>query len=572
MLTGWKKAFAEDGFRWTSEQSFADLISINNIPELKRFLDSVHIKLCLIKPYFETADYPLVEARELMPSFDYDAWEYKDLPGFALVAFARPLAYFSEIFQYDILHPVEDASLGTGATCPLEGHVIERNLGTIIARLPKIVQDEFRQRFARLNTSMLEHYPLLLPYLLKMDRAQVMSFDATNHFHLAGINASFPSDIDGELKRYGMRIGKFSSGDNESYERNRLFVYQHLMELYGFPVVSERRTSSALFARKLHKMGEHFLLRVLGQSDRVITTYTHLGGNSPFPQLEKITLCRVDEDQEDALKAIEEGGYFIDKSRRVIILRVIYRQHSYNTENMRQDRALSIASQEVIHPLTGKSTSDINILKDSTNMFLRFNDVVRGEYTGKTFYKRTELIENTDSDENRLKVLYSWLAKHQRRIIAYSDEFFAKLSKVLYDYLLAPDSDERFEHFKELHQDLLSRFSYIQQARKVRMFEELALRNVRGTRISYHRMMVECVALLQELRFELANYFAPLVDTIIAHCEKILNDRYLIKNYMETSEDELSKSGQVIRKKYGQLVLLRDEFRAIRKSRRAGAA
>ena len=570
MLTGWKSAFFHDPFPWKDENSFSDIVAIKDLTALKLFLDSVHIKFCLIKPYFENGEaYPLVEARELLPSFDHDAWEYTSLPGFAMVAFARPLSYFSEIFQYDILYPVQDSVLAEGAACPLESHVISTNVNTIAARLPKILQDEFRQRFRRRDASVLDYYPLLLPYLLRMDRAHVMAFDMTNHFHLAGINASFPCDVDGELKRYGMRIGKFSSGDNDSYERNRMFVYQYLMELYGFPVVSERRTASALFARKLHRMGERFVLRVLGQSDRTITTYTHLGGNSPFLLIEKIALCRVDEDLEDAIEAIDAGGFFVDRVRRVVIIRLTYQQHSFNPQNLRQDRALSVAKQEVIHPLSGAVLDDVNIVKDSTNMFLRFNDIVRGEYKGKTVYKRVEVVENTDTDDNRLKFLYSWLSKHQRRITGYSDEFFAKLSTVLLEYLLSPERDERFEPIKELHQEVLARFHYIQQARKIRLLEELRHRQVRGVRITYLHMLEESVALLQELRFEIVNYFAQLVDTTIVHCEAMLNDRYLVKTYIACPEEKLSKTGLAIRKKYGQLVQLLDEFKAIRKTRQA---
>jgi hypothetical protein len=570
MLTGWKNAFSRDAFGWKDENSFSDIIAINTLPRLKAFLDSVHIKFCLLKPYFETGDYPLIDARELLPSFDYDCWEYKELPGFALVAFARPLSYFSEIFQYDVLHPMEDAALVGGSFCPLEGHVFSRNVNTIASRLARIFQDDFRARFGMLDTTVLDNYPRLLPYLLKMDRAQVMSFDATGNFYLAGVNASFPSDIDGELKRYGMRIGKFRPGDNESYERNRMFVYQHLMELYGFPVVSERRTASALFARKLHKMDEHFLLRVLGQSDRIITTYTHEGNNSHFPLVEKTALCRVDEDLEDAFRAIDAGGFFVDRLRRVVIIRVTYRQHAFNARNLRRERALSVVKQEIVHPLTGETLDDVNIVKDSSNMFLRFNDIVRGEYTGKTVYKRTEIVENTDSDENRLKFLYSWLSKHQSRITGYSDEFFAKLFTVLSDYLFAPEHEERFEHLKELRREVIARLNYIQQARKVRLLEDLCRRRLRGVRIGYRRMMTESVALLQELRFEIVDYFEPLVESVIMNCEAVLNSRYLRKTYVEIPEERLSAAGLSIRKKYGQLVQLLDEFKAVRKMRRAG--
>ena len=567
MLSGWKSAFSKDSLEWKGEQSFADLVLIRTLPELKVFLDSVHIKLCLIKPYFETGDYPLVEPGELLPSFDCDSWEYAELPGFAIVAFARRLSYFAEIFQFDILHPLMEAvNFAEGAYCPLEGQIVAHNVQTIASRLPKVMQDDFRARFGRFETSALDYYPRLLPYILKTDRAHVMALDATEHFYLAGLNAAFPSDLDGELKRYGMRIGKFIPGNDDSYERNRMFVYQHLMELYGFPVVSERRTSSALFARKLHKMGESFLIRVLGQSDRTLTTYTHLGDAKQFPLVEKIALCRVDEDLKDVLRAVEAGDFFLDKARRVVILRVTYRQHIFNPQNPRQERALSVVKQEIIHPLSGAILGPVNIIKDSGNMFLRLSDIVHGEYTGRTVYNRAEIVENTDSDENRLKVLYAWLSKHQGRLVSYSEEFFDGLCKLLSDYLFAPENDKRFEALQDLRREVLNRLSYIRQARKIRVLEDLRQRRLQGRRINYRRMMTECVALLQELRFESVHYFEPLIETIIVHVEAVLNNRYL-KVYLEPPEDRLSEAGVVIRKKYGQLVLLLDEFKAMRQAR-----
>lgn len=120
-----------------------------------------------------------------------------------------------------------------------------------------------------------------------MDRAHVIAKNTQGKFYFAGIYASFPSDLDTELKRFGLKIGKFQPGDNRLYEINRLFVYQFLMELYGFPIASERRTSSALFARKLFKMGEDFLIRVLGQSDRTITSLYRSTDSRMYPKVEK---------------------------------------------------------------------------------------------------------------------------------------------------------------------------------------------------------------------------------------------------------------------------------------------
>lgn len=566
----WQDVFSKDGHPWRDACTLSDPLAVRDLAALKRFLDAVHIRHCLVRPYQELKGYPLVESRELLPSFDNDMFEHKELPGFAMVAFARQLDYFSEIFQFDKLHPVVMGD--GGSSCPLENQVMEQNIQTLSTRLPRVCQDAFRQDFRSTDTTLLDSYPSLLPYLLLMDRAQVFAWDADRLFHLAGVFASFPSDIDSELKRFGIRIGKFVYGDSQMYERNRMFVYQYLMELYGFPIVSERRTSSALFARKLHKMGERFLLRVMGQSDRTLTTYLSDGENRRYPQVEKIALVSVDEDQEEALGIIGRDGFFLDAARRVVILRVIYRQHRFDSSNVRQDRALSVAAQEVLHPLTGEALRGLNIIKDTSNMFLRLNDIVRGEYTGRIIYKRTEVVENTDTHEKRLKFLYSWLSKHQRRMISYSDDFFANVSKVLSGYLYDPKNGEIFDNMRELHQEVCTRFSYIQQARRVRILEDISHRGCKGERISYRQMTREALALLSELQFEIVNFFPALVDDIITCVETILHDRYLQRNYIEVPESGLTRAGQEIRKNYGRIVSLLDGFRAVRKSRLAGEA
>ena len=561
----WQEVFSKDGLPWQDAATLSEPVAVSDLDGLKRFLDAVHIRFCLVKPYQENKNYPLVEGRELLPSFDNDMFEYKDLPGFALVAFARQLDYFSEIFQFDKLHPV--ITEADGACCPLENQVIDLNIQTLASRLPRIHQDIFRQQFRYVDTVLLDNYPSLMPYLLNMDRAQVLAWDADKFFHLAGVFASFPSDIDSELKRFSIRIGKFVYGDSDMYERNRMFVYQYLMELYGFPIVSERRTSSALFARKLHKMGERFLLRVMGQTDRTLTTYISNGENRRYPMLEKIALVAVDEDQEEALDIIDKDGFFLDKAKRVVIIRITYRQHRFDSSNVRQDRALSVAGQEVLHPLTGEPLRGLNIIKDASNMFLRLNDIVRGEFTGRIVYKRTEVVENTDTDEKRLKFLYTWLSKHQRRMISYSDEFFANVSKVLSGYLFAPENSEVFDNMRDLYQEVCTRFSYIQQARRVRILEDICQRTFKGARITYRQMMREAVDLLNELKFEIVNFFPALVDDIIGCVEKILRDRYLQRNYLDVPESSLTKAGLEIRKNYGRLVSLQDGFKAVRKAR-----
>ena len=555
----WKDAFTQSEFFGKDGESFLDDLSITSLQQLKHFLDMVHIRQCLIRPFQELPDYPLLEPRELLPSFDPDPWEYEGVPGFSLAAFDRPLNSFQEIFQFDLLYP---AARNTKKDLRAAS-----NVQSMLARLPRRLQDSFRARLARMDISALNNYPAVLSYLLQMDRAHVLARNDEGSFHLAGIYASFPSDLDSEIKRFGLRLGKFAMGDSASYEQNRLFVYQYLMELYGFPIASERRTSSALFSRSLHKMGERFLVRVHGQSDRTLTTLFNYGETQPYPHLEKIALVQIDADQEEALKIIADNGYFLDAKRRVIILRVTYSQHRFDPNNVRQDRALSVKSQDVIHPLTGQILLNVNVVRDLTNLFLRLNDIVRGEYTGRIVFKRAETVENTDTDEKRLKFLYAWLSKHQRRIIGYSDEFYANVIKVLEGYLLSPDHYEVFEHMHDLYQEVLEKFSYIQQARKVRTLEDISSRSYKGERLTYRRMLSEAVSLLHDLKFEIVNYFGSLVSTVIALGESMLNDRYLIHNYIERPEEELTPGGLEVRKNYGRLVTLVDEFKAIRKLR-----
>ena len=331
MKLSWKKTFTRAGLRWNRQGMLRHMPSFHTLSDLKNFLDIIHIRYCLLKPYVTLDDYPLVDSRELLPSFEMDLWEYKNLPGFSMVVFGRALDYVNEIFQYDILHRPQPGKKGG------KSQEQTRNLQTVQNRLPRVLHDSLRSTFAENDISSMSSYSALLPYLVEMDRGQVIALNKPSRpedspeFYLAGVYASFPSDLDTEIKRYGLRINKFKVGDSLLYERNRYFVYQHLMELHGFPVaVSERRTSAALFARRLHNIGEKFIVRVLGQSDRTITTLWNDGENRRYPKVEKIALVQLDHDQTEILQELETSGYLFDPKNRVVIMRVKYRQHKFN--------------------------------------------------------------------------------------------------------------------------------------------------------------------------------------------------------------------------------------------------
>lgn len=570
MLAHWQDAFTQlPTLAWKDGACLEGPIQAHDLAALKEFLDWVHIKLCLIKPFLEQENYPVVEPRELLPSFEMDVYEHKRLPGFSMVALERPLDYFQEVFQFDILHsPMAFHRKGFSQVCPLEGPVQTENVQTVRERLPRKLQQEFRDRFGCRDICCLDFYPEILPFLVEMDRAQVLALDEHGEFHLCGVYASLPSDLDTELKRFGMKIGKFKPGDNARYERNRLFVYQFLMELYGFPIASERRTSAALFARRLFKMGEKFMVKVLGQSDRAISTLWSHPAHASYPRLEKTALVAVHEDQAETVALLRHGGYFLDDEKRVAIVRVIYEQHRFNSQNVREDRALSVTAQEVIHPVTGAVLRHLNLIKDASSMLLRLNDIVRGEYKGSVIYKRHEIVEGTDTHVKRLKFLSTWLSKHQRRIIGYSDEFYAQAVRILDSYLLDPAHYDDFKAAQDLHREIWSRFSYIQQARKVRILEDLGRRVYKGERVSYDVALKAMVEILSDLKFELVNYFDKFVESVLTIGERVLADAYLTRSYAGRPDDALTPYGQRVKKYYGRLVAVLDEFKAIRRMHR----
>ena len=569
MLTSWEKAFSKvPGLEWKGTRQLRRPPSLTCLENLKSFLDFMHIKFCLLKPFFEQSDYPLVIPRELLPSFEGDLFEHTNLPGFSLVALSRPIDPFQEIFQFDILHPCEEGGTNqNGPSCPLEQQVIYSNNETFSSRLPRAFQDEFKSSFSSRDITDLQAYPQILPFLLEMDRGHALAQNSQGEYYTSGVFASFPSDLDTELKRFGIRIGKFRAGDNARYERYRLFVYQFLMELYGFPIASERRTSAALFARRLFRMGEEFLVQVLGQSDRTITTLCSHPKARHYPRVEKIALVRVDQSQKEQINRLRKRGFLLEGDQPAVIIRVIYRQHKYDPTNVREDRAMSVHRQEVIHPLTGQVSLAVNIIKDTSLMTLKLNDIVRGEFLGRIKYKNNEIVENTESHEKRLKFLYAWLTKHQRRIIGYSDEFYANVTKVLDSYLLRSENYDEFYHLNDLYQEVWAVYSYIQQARKVKQLEDLKNRDYKGQRIDYLEMLVNVTDIMKDFKFEIVSYYDTLVERAVGISETILNDSYLIRRYIRPAPDTLTDYGSRVRKFYGRLVNLVDDVKSIRRTK-----
>ncbi|MGO9620853.1 MAG: hypothetical protein ACLPT6_05550 [Desulfobaccales bacterium] len=482
----------------------------------KEFLEYVHIKKGLLEAY--DAAYPLVEPRELLPSFEKNFAEYNYLPSFSLVAFNRPLSYQEEIFQFDLLHPWGEGQRRSS----------RESLEKILPHLDRDRRTAFKSRFVSRDLTDLSHYEELAEFLFRMDRGQVIARQAPQEdFRLLGVYASFPSDLDTELKSFGSRLGKFKDQDSASYEREREFVYQFFMELYGFPIAAERRTSAALFARKLSRLKEQYLIKVLGASDRTITSLSGFEQRQ-YPLVEKTALISLPKSMAEANPHLREQGFYLDRGRRVVIFKVTYQQHKYNRFNVLEDRALSVVKQELIHPVHGGRAASPDILKGTRRSLKELTDIIRGEHIGSISYRRSELISTTKTHEERLKFLSAWLRKNMRRLGRYSHETFAAAKKLLNSYLLNREFREAFVKNPDLHREVLQLLTYLTQAQRLQVLERLA--QVDGKhRGSPARRLNQAVAFLEENQGDLAYFYPDLFAKCLSLWEELLNQPYFKK-------------------------------------------
>jgi hypothetical protein len=479
---------------------------------LKDFLEYVHVKKGLLEAYYPA--YPLVELRELLPSFEKNFAEYKHLPCFSLVVLNRPLSYQQEIFQFDLLHSAGESGR----------RGLKDNLDKISPHLDRHLRGLLRTTFSGRDLTDLSCYKELLPFLFHMDRAQVIARDAKGVFRLEGVYASFPSDLDTELKAFGKKLGKFKKLDDAAYEKERYFVYQFLMELYGFPIAAERRTSAALFARKLSRLKEQYLIKVLGASDRTITCLSGFD-QKRYPLVEKIALIALPPGLAEAHPHLKDQGFYLDPERRVVIFKVTYLQHQYHHLNVLEDRALSVLRQELIHPVTGEREAGLNLLKDTKRIFKDLTDILRGEHLGSITYKRTDFLTSTKTHEDRLKFLSAWLTKNQRRLASYGPDSFEAALKMLNGYLLRKGLHAAFVKQAELHREVLQKVVYLTQAHRLQELEKLSQTGVSGG-LGPSRRLAHAVAFLEEHREALPYFYEDLFKKCLNIWARILSNPY----------------------------------------------
>lgn len=503
--------------RLEEPQPLADLLSV------LKALDYIHTKACLLEAYHP--GYPLVEARELIPSFDAPMIEYQDLPAFSLVVLDRQLSYQDEGFQFDELKFEGN---------PPSPSVVAANRALLKDRVPRNLASEVDRVLGRRALTPLGRYSELLPLLTHMDRGHVLARGEEGCYRLAGVFASFPSDLDGEIKRFGRKIGKFQPGDNDIYAANRHFVYRFFMEQSGFPICGERHTSAALFARRLLRRRESFAVKVLGTSDRTITTLSSLGAYHGMPAVDKIALVAVPADEKEAIGKLRRGGYFVDVKRRVVILRVRYTNHRYHADNVLEERALSVASQEVIHPVTGRVREDLDILGLSQDRLLALNDIVRGEFKGCILYRSREQVEGTAGAADRLRFLAAWLQKHHNILADYSPDNFKRLLKILNSYLEDESRQEEFQRYGELHHEVKNTVSGLRYYHRLRLLEKLVRTrsDASGRRLQHTQILTILVHVLGQEGERLIGHHPRVFTKLLQICQSQLDNRYLKRRYL----------------------------------------
>ena len=492
------------------------------LAEALRVLDYVHIEAGLLNPY--GADYPLVEPRELIPAFDAPLIEYKNLPAFSMVVLDRPLSYQDECFQFDLLQPEGQ---------PADPSLAAQNRALIRERLPRNQLAEFEQTLGRRGVTRFSRYNLLLPHLLKMDRGHVLALDANRLMYLAGVFASFPSGLDGEIKRFGRHIGKFRQGDNELYAANRLFVYRFLMEQSGFAISGERHTSAALFARRLLRRRQSFAVKVLGNSDRTITTLTSLGARLGLPRVEKVALVTAQGLRKESERLLSEQGYYVDPQRQVVILRVYYTQHAYHVDNVLEDRALSVLRQELVHPRSGQAL-EMDVLGLGHDRLLLLNDIVRGEFHGSIVYKERERVEGSADLKGRLKILAAWLVKHRPIVAEYSPDHFERVTRILSSFLDDPSLEEELAKLPELRKEVVKALADLRMSHRLRLLEKLVQNRADafGRKLKLANILTILVHVLEQEGEDLARQHPRSLRKLLRICRKQLQDKDLQRRFL----------------------------------------
>ena len=146
------------------------------------------------------------------------------------------------------------------------------------------------------------------------------------------------------------------------------------------------------------------------------------------------------------------------------------------------------------------------------------------------------LITSTKNHDDRLKFLYAWLSKNQRRFTSYSKEFFDEMKKILNNYILNPDYRIYFRKYPELHREVLAKIAYLQQSHHVQQLEKLAKRRPPfNRRLTQERFLALTLEFLEENYDEILHYYDDLFEKCNGIIQMIIALPYL-KNIAQDAQ------------------------------------
>ena len=130
-------------------------------------------------------------------------------------------------------------------------------------------------------------YPALLPTLLQMDGAQVLSWDNEHNFHLSGVSPPFLLISTSELKRFGLRIGKFVNGDSNNLMSATAFCLSIPDGAFTVFRLSRSGAPQARFCPQTPQNGREIPAARARPDGSHLTTYISDGSHSRYPKVEK---------------------------------------------------------------------------------------------------------------------------------------------------------------------------------------------------------------------------------------------------------------------------------------------
>jgi hypothetical protein len=198
-----------------------------------------------------------------------------------------------------------------------------------------------------------------------------------------------------------------------------------------------------------------------------------------------------------------------------------------------EERALSVARQEVVHPQTGE-TLEMDILGLGRDRLLMLNDIVRGEHRGAILYRERERVVGTGDIRSRLKFLAAWLRKHRSLVADYSPDTFERIRRIVTSFLQDDKLAKEFRRNPKLHQELKDTLAELRLAHRLRLLEKLVQTrtDAGGRKLQHVHILVILVHVLSQEAEQLAERHPGPLRKLLSICRKQLSNPYLKRRYL----------------------------------------